>query len=180
MKSLKTFLCFAALSAIAAFNSGCATASKPTAMIPPIAAGTLHASAASVAVTVTGGQATSAAGMSQISNEDFATAVRAAIEQSKVFAQVSDAASDYQLDAYLARLQQPMFGFSMTVTLEVDWKLTRKSDHAVVWQRAIESKFTAGAGESVVGATRLRKANEGAARENISQALGLIAGLDLP
>jgi hypothetical protein len=180
MKSLKRLLLFSALPAIAALNGGCASASKPAAMIPPIVAGTLHASAASVALTVTGGKPTSAAGMSQISNEDFATALRASIEQSKVFAQISDTAGDYQLDVYLARLQQPIFGFSMTVTLEADWRLTRKSDHAVVWQKGIETTYTAGAGESVVGTTRLRKANEGAARENISQALALIAGLDLP
>jgi hypothetical protein len=72
-----------------------------------------------------------------------------------------------------------MMGFNMTVTLETNWTLSRKSDGKVVWQKAIPSTFTAKAGEAFAGVTRLRLANEGAARTNIEQAIKEISALDL-
>lgn len=165
----------------AALLTGCASASKPTAMVPPLTAGALHASSHSVSVNVTGGKKTNPAWTSQISDEDFTTAIKSTIEQSKVFQQVlGSEAADLHLDVMLVRMEQPMFGFSMTVTLEASWTLRRRSDNSVVWQKAVVSKYTAEMGEAFVGTTRLRLANEGAARENIKDALTAIAELKLP
>jgi hypothetical protein len=150
-------------------------------MAPAIPADSVHASSASLSLTVTGGKETSAAGASQISNADFSAALRHAIEQSKLFARSAEAgAGDYHLEVLLARLQQPMFGFSMTVTLEASWTLTRRSDQTIVWQKSIESTYTASTGDAFAGVKRLRLATEGAAKENIAQALQAIAGLKLP
>ena len=62
-----------------------------------------------------------------------------------------------------------MMGFSMTVDMKVSYTLRKGG--STVWQRTIDSTHTATPGEAFVGVTRLRMATEGAARENIRQAL---------
>jgi ABC-type uncharacterized transport system auxiliary subunit len=164
----------------ALFLGGCATPSQPAAMVAaPLGSVTKHAQA--ISVTVTGGTETSAAGASKISNSDFAEAVGQSITQSGLFARTAAAnMSDYQLDLQIVRLDQPMIGFSMTVTLEVTWKLARRNDHQIVWQKAITSTYTAKAGDAFAGVTRLRLATEGAARGNIQDAMGQMSALILP
>ena len=67
----------------------------------------------------------------------------------------------------------------MTVTLEITWSLTRVKDDEVVWRKAIVSSLTAKAGEAFAGVTRLRLANEGAARKNMAAGIAAIADLYL-
>jgi len=117
---------------------------------------------------------------SQISDEDFAAALRQSIEQSRLFASVlKDGIGNYQLQAFIAQLNQPMFGASMTVSMEVDYTLTKRQPKEVVWHKPIVSSYTAPFSEAFVGTTRLRLANEGAARKNIEQALQDISALKL-
>jgi hypothetical protein len=158
---------------------GCATPSNPQAMtVQKLALAKKHA--ASLSLNVTGGNETNSAGASKISNADFTTALKSSIESSGLFAKLLDAgSSDYHLEVMIARLDQPMMGFNMTVTLETNWTLSRKSDGAVVWQKAIPSTFTAKTSEASAGVTRLRLANEGAARTNIEQAIKEISALNL-
>jgi hypothetical protein len=159
--------------------AGCATASQPAAMTPA-AVNITQRHAQAVAVKVIGGSATTATGMSKISNEDFEAALRRAIEQSRVFAEVTEAASaPYQLDVVITRLGQPFFGASLTVTLETNWSLRRRGDAAPVWEKGITSTYTAKAGEAFAGVTRLRLANEGAARLNIEEAIREMSRLKL-
>jgi hypothetical protein len=178
MKSVR-FLILGALVSLALLITGCATASKPEAMVVgKIELAKKHA--ATLSLKVTGGSETSSAGSSKISNADFTTALTNSITSSELFSKLLDAASsDYHLDVMIARLDQPMMGFNMTVTLETNWKLTRKSDGSVVWQRAIPSTFKATMDDAFAGVTRLRLANEGAARTNIEAALKEMAALDL-
>lgn len=171
--------CVLAGVALALLCGGCATASKPTAMVADVVQ-VEHKHSASVAVKVTGGSDTSAMGASNISNDDFAAAIRSSIEQSGLFASISAAeAGDYQISAQIVRLDRPTFGFSFTVTMEVSWRLLRTSSQEVVWEKAVTSSFTATTGDAVVGVTRLRLANEGAARENIKDALTQLGSLTL-
>jgi hypothetical protein len=136
--------------------------------------------AGSVAIDVTGGSETKSSGASQISDTDLAAAIKASIEKSGVFEKVLGAsAADYKLDVGIVRVQQPIAGFNMTVNLEVNWTLTRRSDGSVVWQRAEVSTYTATMGDAFAGVARLRMATEGAARLNIEQALGEIGKLDI-
>jgi len=145
----------------------------------PVGPVTQHAQ--SVSINVTGGSATSAAGASKISDEDFAEALRQSIAQSGLFARISAAnQADYRLDLQIVRLEQPMIGLSMTVTIEVTWRLARQSDHQTVWQKSVTSTYTAKMGEAFAGVTRLRHATEGAARENIKDAIGQMSALSLP
>jgi hypothetical protein len=159
---------------------GCATASKPTAMVAPVPADPTP-QPESFSVVVTGGSETSSMGASKISNADFAEAIKTSVLQASVFA--SHAPTDqaaYNLNVQIVRLDQPMFGASFTVDLETTWRLTNRSTQTVVWEKAILSSFTATMGDSLSGVTRLRLANEGAARANIQDALTQLSSVNLP
>jgi hypothetical protein len=178
---MKARLAFAACFAAAGlFLGGCATPAQSGAMVPTsLAPATKHA--ASVELAVTGGSPTSSAGASQISDADFNGALAESIRQSGLFATIAPTGQpgDYHLDVALVRLQQPLMGFSMTATIETNWTLTRQRDHAVLWRKAIVSSHTARAGEAFAGVTRLRLATEGAARENIRDAIAQMSALPL-
>ncbi|HUR58055.1 MAG TPA: hypothetical protein VM029_10130 [Opitutaceae bacterium] len=179
MRTIRIFV-IAGLVGSALFLGGCATASQSAAMVakPPTAV-TKHPE--SLSVTVTGGSETSAMTASKISDADFAEAIKASVTQSGLFAKVAASdASDYHLDVQIVRLVQPMFGASFTVTMETSWFLRRRSDLNIVWQKGITSNFTATMGDAVVGVTRLRLANEGAARANIQDAITQLGAIALP
>ena len=84
--------------------------------------------------------------------------------------------TDYKLEAAIMNLQQPMFGFNMTVTIETAWKLTNLKDGSTVLSENLINSYTATVGDAFAGVTRLRVASEGAARENIRDALKKISG----
>lgn len=173
--------CFVAvaLATFGLFLGGCATPSNTSAMVPKVApAARKHPE--SVGVTVSGGSATSSMGASKIGDQEFAEAIRGALTQSGLFARAAEGGKgDYQLDVQIVRLDQPLFGASFTVKLEATWRLRRGADKTVLWEKAIESSFTATMGDAFVGTTRLRLANEGAARKNIEDALAQMAAVDL-
>ncbi len=158
---------------------GCATASQPANMIAaPVRIE--HQNPTSVLVSVSGGSETSAMTAPGISNEDFASAIRRSLLDSKLFAKVAESLpADYRLDVMIVRVQQPMFGASFSVTMESSWRLTHVSDNAVVWEKAITSSFSGKWNDAFAGVTRLRMATEGAARTNISDAISMMGHLSL-
>lgn len=161
------------------FCAGCASAAKPEAMIAQIHL-PVHKSPSNIVVAVIGGRETQATGASQISDEDFSHALRQSIEQSGLFAQaLNEGSSKYLLQAFIVKINQPMIGLSMTVSMEVDYALARTEPKQVLWQKAVSSTYTAPLSEAFVGVTRLRLANEGAARENIEQAIQEMSQLQL-
>ena len=158
---------------------GCASPVTHEAMVPQKMGAVVH-HPQSVAVAVTGGNETSAAGKSQVSNAELQQAVIAAIDQSKVFARtVQGNNGDYVLNVTLVSLDQPNFGFSFTVGAEMGWSLTKADTGAVVWRESIKSQSTAGATDAFAGVTRLKMATEGAVRENIQTGLGKLSALNL-
>lgn len=167
-----------ALMAAAALTAGCATASRPDDMVATPAT-LVHRNSGSVAVQVSGGKDTSAMGASQISNDAFAQALRDSIQKSGLFGSVTDAGANYKLDAFIGKVDQPLFGFSMTVKMEVSYTLIDTRSGTTVWQKDISSQYTAHPSDAFAGVTRLRLANEGAARENIKQALADMSTLSL-
>lgn len=162
----------------ASLLSGCATASKPDAMVAKPVAVT-HASSSDVSVTVAGGQDTSKMGASQISDDAFAQALRDSITQSGLFKAVAATGGRYKLSAFIGKVDQPMMGFSMTVKMEVSYTLVDTTSGKAVWSKNIASEHTAKASEAFAGVTRLRLANEGAAKDNIEQALTEMSTLQL-
>jgi hypothetical protein len=174
-------LFFVLLGLTGLFLGGCASPAQSSAMVPTSLA-PVGQHAASVDLNVTGGSATSAASASQISDADFSAALAESIRKSGLFAAVTGTGQrgDYHLEVAIVRLQRPLVGFSMTATIETNWTLTRQTDRAVIWRKAITSSHTARTGEAFAGVTRLRLATEGAARENIRDAIAQLGALQLP
>ena len=78
----------------------------------------------------------------------------------------------YLLMAHLEKLEQPFMGFDMTVTAAVAYTLIERSTGKTVWQKSIATPYTAKVGDAFVGTERLRLANEGSVRQNITQLIG--------
>lgn len=177
----KRFVVAAAAVMLTFLGGGCATPAKSTAMVaqnPVVKA--QHSE--SVSVSVGGGAETSSLGASNVSNQDFAEAIKLSIEQSKLFANVvpDGTTPDYQIHVQIVRLDRPIFGTSFTVNMEATWRLLDGGNQKVLWEKAITSSYTATMGDAFAGVTRLRLANEGAARLNIANAIKHMSSVTLP
>lgn len=170
---------WAFLAGAVAVLAGCATATTYEGMVPTtIDIGRRHTGTVSLAVS--GGRETDAMDKPQITDAAFTQALTEAISKSQMFSRVvRGAGGDYLLTVGITGLDQPSFGFSFTVKMEAGWTLRRVSTGAVVWQQAILSEHTATTSDAFAAVTRLRLATEGAARNNIAQALARISRLDL-
>jgi hypothetical protein len=159
--------------------SACATPSQPTAMAVTGVA-VASKSSETVSITVTGGRVTSSTYVSQISDADFREALKQSILKSALFSQVMDDNSGrYRLGAYIGALTQPLMGMSLKVDLEVSYTLVDSTTGKTVWQQSIATSYTATASDSIVATTRLRLANEAAARKNIEAAIAAMGYLGL-
>jgi len=160
--------------------AACAAPAKPEAMVPTeLDVGKRHPH--SVSVAAQGGRETSALSSSKISNEDFVTALRTALEQSGTFSSVlTDDTGTYKLDVAIIDLDQPAMGFDMTVTMTASWRLRHAATGKVVFDEFIDTSHTATVGEAFAGIKRLRYANEGAARKNIAEGIRRLSRLSLP
>lgn len=174
-QAVRTLSLCGVLAAVAVLT-GCATASKPEAMVATPAV-TLARHAQTVSVNTGGGKETSSMGKSQISDAAFTDALIASIEKTKVFSSViKGAGADYLLTVSIVNMDQPSFGFSFTVKMETAWSL-KKADGSVVWQELVKAEHTATTSDAFAGVERLRLANEGAARKSIEAGLTKIAAL---
>jgi hypothetical protein len=178
VRKIKTGLLIAGIVATVGNMSGCAQPSKPDAMVVHVV-GPVHKTEADVSVAVSGGKETSKMGASQISDEAFATALRGSLEEAGLFRTVSTEGARYRLTGFIGKVDQPMMGFSMTVKMEVSYTLKDTQSGTAVWTKDIESEYTAKASAAFAGVERLRLANEGAARENIRQAVTELQALTL-
>ena len=166
-----------AVSLAAAGLSGCATGAKSEAMVSEkTAVGRTLGN--SVSVAVSGGKQTSGVGASQISDDAFRQALQDSIVKSALFKEVSPS-GQYTLNAFIGKVDQPMMGFSLTVKMEVSYTLVDAASGKTVWSKNIASEYTAKTGEAFAAVKRLRLANEGAARNNISQAISEMSALQL-
>jgi len=67
----------------------------------------------------------------------------------------------------------------MTVKMEVSYTLTDTKSGKTVWSKNVASEHTAKMGDAFAGVTRLRLANEGAAKANIQEAITEISAMQL-
>jgi hypothetical protein len=116
--------------------------------------------------------------MAGISNAEFEAAVRHSLLASGLFSEILESAP-YRLDVVLGDIRLPVAGADMTTVMTVLWSLSRNDTRETVWQALIESQHTAQSGEAFAGVVRVRKATEGAARENIEAAIQQLAGAAL-
>jgi len=172
MSAQQRALALLALSAAVALG-GCATPAKPENMTPTVVPATRH-SDHDVSVVVSGGSETSSTHTSQISNEDFARALSDALAKSEVFSKVSATGGYYKLSAYIGKVDQPSMGLSLTVTVEVSYTLIDTASGKPLWTKNVTSVHTTGTSESFMAVDRLRLATEGAAKDNIRQAIAAL------
>lgn len=158
-----------AVIAVAAIQlAACATAAKPEAMIAPPPAqpfpqGLQHAMCVRA---VTGGQKTNALWVSKVDDQSFQTALTASLSGAGLVAQGSPCS--FPVDVNLLGLSQPIAGFDMTVTSHVNYKVYDPAGQPLVLA-TIDTPYTADFSAAFVAAERLRLANEGAIRTNITQ-----------
>ncbi|MEL6980382.1 MAG: hypothetical protein AAGM38_17135 [Pseudomonadota bacterium] len=161
-----------AAAALLALAAGCAGGARPTAMVAPVAAETLieqdNPLYRSVAVsTVSGGSETNPMWTSQVSDQDFKTALNNSLDVAAIKA-TSPGDAEFMLDATLDDLEQPFFGGSLTVTSTVSYAVSDQAG-AQVWTTRIIAPYTASFSDAFLGAERLRLANEGSIKANIAQ-----------
>ena len=115
---------------------------------------------------VNGGHETNPLWTSQIDNDGFKSALIQSLQQANLSSQLASAG--YKLTANLVKLHQPLLGLNLTVTAQVHYNLQNQKTNKIVYDRDITSSYTATFKDSALAITRLKMANEGAARENIS------------
>lgn len=160
---------YVALLMVAVLASACAAEARVGAMTAAPPATALPADSAlhnSVTVRgVSGGEPTNPLWTSQVGNPEFQEALRQSLLAAGMLA---PAEGRYRLDAKLVKLDQPWIGFSYTVTSHVQYTLIDSTTSKTVWERTIDAPHTATMSDSMLGVERLRLANEGSIKANIS------------
>ena len=164
--------------AATALVTGCATPANSVNMVVRAGDATAARSAtpealkAAVAIRdVTGGKETNPMWVSNVGSSDFERALEDSLRSVGMLA-ANRQSGRYQLVAHLEKLEQPFLGFDMTVTAAVAYTLIERSSGKTVWQKSIATPYTAKVGDAFVGTERLRLANEGSVRQNITQLIG--------
>lgn len=158
---------------------GCATPASHESMIPTNF-DIVKKHSATVNVATSGGRETESIGKSQISDEALAKALTEAITKSQTFSKVVQGnEANYLLTVSIFSVEQPSFGLSYLVKMEVGWTLKQADTSKIVWQEAIKSEHMATPGDAFAAVKRLRLATEGAAKNNIEQGLAKISKLAL-
>jgi len=133
-----------------------------------------------VAIRTQGGSETGALDVPRIANDDFAEAIKKSIIENGLFTKVIHGSdSDYNLNVNIVNMSTPMFGASMTASMEAAWSLQNNKNQHVVMRESIKSSYTAEAFAAFAGVKRVRLAVEGVARENIRIGLMAISKLKL-
>ena len=145
--------------------AGCVTTSETDTLIPQTYTAVDPSSALSRAVTVTelGGDYTEVF-KGQVSNAALSEALTQALSQSGMLADMN---AKYSVVPNLVHLKQPAIGLDMTVTAKVNY-IVKDASGRIVMDETLSTPHTVKMSDAFVGATRVRMANEGAVRENIS------------
>lgn len=167
----------AALAVVAAL-SGCATPAASDNMTVRAAAATdmrqktPEVLRANIALRdVTGGRETNPMWVSNISSTGLRSALEASLSSVGMLA-AGGQAGKFELLAHLANVEQPFAGIDMTVTTTVAYQLVDRASRKTVWEKTIVTPYTAKFGDAIMGFERLRLANEGSVRQNITQLIG--------
>ena len=117
---------------------------------------------------VTGGQETNPMWISQVSSSEFERALESSLQGANLL-QPNRQSGRFTIAAYLAKLEQPFIGIDMTVTATVTYTLVERATGKTSWEKTVTTPYTAKFSDALLGVERLKLANEGAVRSNISQ-----------
>ena len=154
----------------AAMLSACAEPARPDKMIPNATAdAATSALAGKVCVaSVSGGEETNPLWTSEVDNAAFRTAIDGALMRNGLLATTA-AACRLGVEANLLGLAQPVAGFDMEVTANVNYRVVEQTSSEAYFLATVVTPFTADFSSAFAGVERLRLANEGAVRTNISR-----------
>jgi hypothetical protein len=127
---------------------------------------------------VTGGKDTNPMWVSNVSSSDFARALESSLRDAGLLSG-NNQSSKFMLIAHLQRLDQPLFGASMTVTATVQYTLVDRATNKEVFARTVAMPYTAAWNDAFMGTERLKLANEGAIRVNIQQLIDALLAAKL-
>lgn len=169
--------------AVAGLIAGCATPARTDQMVisaSQVAQTTVPAALkGNIAIRdVTGGSDTNPLWMSSVGSAEFERALEESLRAAGML-QPNRQAGRYFLTAHLQKLDKPFLGFDMTVTATVDYVLTERATGKDVFRRVLETPYTAKVSDAFIGAERLKLANEGAMRANISRLIEDLSRLPL-
>lgn len=117
---------------------------------------------------VTGGKETNPMWMSNVSSNEFSQAIEKSLSAVGLLSE-NRQVGRFLLTAHLQSLDQPVFGIDMTVTASVNYVLAERATGKEVLQKTVTAPYTAKFSDAFAGVERLKLANEGAIRTNISQ-----------
>lgn len=159
--------------------AACAQAPEVAAMVPRVAASGVHSARGIAIVRATGGESTSPFVSPTVDNDGFRKALYQALTRCALFERVDfDHNGDYLLKPQILR-QDLWPGLEMSATLKVRYQLRDSWSEKLLWEDTIESEYTAPLAEGLYGLTRVRKAYEGAVRENLKTFLQHLAASPL-
>jgi hypothetical protein len=127
--------------------------------------------------TVVGGEETNPLWTSEVDGESFESALKQSLNNAALLNDSSS--SKFILQTNLLKVDQPTFGLDLQVTIVSDYILTDRNSRKVVFKEKLVTPFTAGVGDSLLAGTRLRLANEGAAKANIKELLQRLSVLQI-
>lgn len=152
--------------------SGCATPARVDQMVVSgtpsqrIAQTPLHNN---VAIRdVTGGQETNPMWKSNVGSSEFSQALEESLRSVGLLAANRQTGS-HTLTVHLQNVDQPFIGLDMTVTATVNYIVAERATNKEVFNKTVAIPYTAKFGDALLGMERLKLANEGAIRINITQ-----------
>ncbi|MGH8583889.1 MAG: hypothetical protein ACREWG_14135 [Gammaproteobacteria bacterium] len=155
--------------------TACAQAPEVAAMVPRVAPSEAPSALGIAIVRAVGGASTNPFMSPQVDNEGFRKALFQALTRSALFERVDfDNNGDYLLKPQILK-QDVWPGLEMSATLKVRYQLRDSWSEKLLWEDTIESVYNAPLAEALYGLTRVRKAYEGAVRENLKTFLQHLA-----
>ena len=127
---------------------------------------------------VAGGKETNPMWVSNVGNSEFEQALEGSLRDAGLLPNGKQAGK-YLLIAHLERVDQPMAGFDMTVTVGVMYSVIERTTGKEILTRRISVPYTASFSAAFAGTERLRIANEGAVRANITKLIEELFALNV-
>lgn len=126
---------------------------------------------------VGGGEETNPMWTSEIGNKEFEAALKSSLRSQYLLSRNNQAV--YELSAILMEVEQPTFGLDMEVISTVRYILVEKSTNKIIFDERIRAPYTATFGDAFIGVERLKVANEGSAKRNITKFLQKLSQLKI-
>jgi len=128
---------------------------------------------------VNGGEETNPLWTSEVSNSGFGEALKQSVQQSGLMAPTPLEAR-YDVYATLASMDQPLFGLDFQVTSRVNYRVIERETLKTWFDEGVVSSYTATFSDAALAIQRLRFANEGSIRENITEFIKRLMSVDKP